>query len=222
MATQQGAPTRPLFRLATIVRPPPPQQPDQPPPPPPPRPASAFTRAAPPPQPPAVIRAPSPTPTSPPSRAISPSIRTVKPLSPATINNPPLSHPPSPLALPSPQLKSSYHPDHDQYNSSPKIDTPKKPETKDDDIGMIITISGENKGAIMDLGKFAGNYVKKNSSDGEKSEENKKNHKPLIMNSNVQGVNNSIIYNCSITHHDPGLHLSLSTNPPTASGRHHT
>ncbi|XP_052194276.1 lysine-rich arabinogalactan protein 19-like [Diospyros lotus] len=30
-----------------------------------------------------------------------------------------------------------------------------------------------------------------------------------FMNSNVQGVNNSILYNCSYRHHDPGVHCSL-------------
>lgn len=31
-----------------------------------------------------------------------------------------------------------------------------------------------------------------------------------FMNSNVQGVNNSIVYNSSYNHHDPGVHLTLS------------
>ncbi|KAF8033560.1 hypothetical protein BT93_D2222 [Corymbia citriodora subsp. variegata] len=34
-----------------------------------------------------------------------------------------------------------------------------------------------------------------------------------FMNSNVQGVNNSILFNSSCTHHDPGVHLALSRKP---------
>ncbi|XP_002533331.2 leucine-rich repeat extensin-like protein 5 [Ricinus communis] len=58
------------------------------------------------------------------------------------------------------------------------------------------------------------------SSEGEgKPKMKDKNHKgkgmnslPMtaFMNSNVQGVNNSIVYNSSCTHHDPGVHLALS------------
>lgn len=122
---------------------------------------------------------------------------------------------------------------------------PKKPETSkknsdSEDAGMrIITIAGENKGAIMEFGKKTHSFgdnphrlqmTKDNptiQSDGEKSGSNSdgksksinKNHKsksPLmsaVMNSNVQGVNNSILYNCSTSHHDPGVHLSLSRKP---------
>lgn len=34
-----------------------------------------------------------------------------------------------------------------------------------------------------------------------------------FMNSNVQGVNNSIVFHSSCSHHDPGVHLSLSRKP---------
>lgn len=34
-----------------------------------------------------------------------------------------------------------------------------------------------------------------------------------FMNSNVQGINNSIVYNTSLTHHDPGVHLAFSRKP---------
>ncbi|XP_065873234.1 SH3 domain-containing protein C23A1.17 [Euphorbia lathyris] len=40
-----------------------------------------------------------------------------------------------------------------------------------------------------------------------------------FMNSNVQGVNNSIVYNSSCSHHDPGVHLALSRKP--AAGKDH-
>ncbi|KAK3194558.1 hypothetical protein Dsin_025868 [Dipteronia sinensis] len=34
-----------------------------------------------------------------------------------------------------------------------------------------------------------------------------------FMNSNVQGVNNSIVYDSTCSHHDPGVHLSFSRKP---------
>lgn len=116
-----------------------------------------------------------------------------------------------------------------------------------EEFGMrVITIAGENKGAIMELGhkkhEFGGGnplglHMKgdprgsrsggklgsddSNSSNDEGKIESKgKSDKtpaaisspPLkaFMNSNVQGVNNSMLFNCSCTHHDPGVHLSLS------------
>ncbi|KAI3693426.1 hypothetical protein L6452_33261 [Arctium lappa] len=128
----------------------------------------------------------------------------------------------------------------------------KKPEASkkhldSEDLGMrIVTIAGENRGAIMDLTPFGSNKTHKfgslhakidnrhASSDGEKSGTNSdgkskaknKNQKskssPLmsgsVVNSNVQGVNNSILYNCSTTHHDPGIHLSLSRKPGGGHG----
>lgn len=117
-----------------------------------------------------------------------------------------------------------------------------------DETGMrVITIAGENKGAVMEVIKsplkhsFDGNphtlhnkgslktqsdrtgcYSFSSSSDEEKSKKDK-NHKAkaamlsprmgAFMNSNVQGVNNSIVFDSSCTHHDPGVHLSLSRKP---------
>ncbi|KAK9279045.1 hypothetical protein L1049_012720 [Liquidambar formosana] len=40
------------------------------------------------------------------------------------------------------------------------------------------------------------------------------------INSNVQGVNNSILYNSSFTHHDPGVHLVLPRKPTGGRGVH--
>lgn len=96
-----------------------------------------------------------------------------------------------------------------------------------EDLGMrrIITIAGENKGAIMDLTPFGNNnkFGKKDnptasSSDGDKNKNQKSLMTTALINSNVQGVNNSILYNCSTTHHDPGIHLSLSTKPTGGRG----
>ena len=39
-----------------------------------------------------------------------------------------------------------------------------------------------------------------------------------FVNSNVQGVNNSIVYNCTYGNRDPGVHLSVSRK---GNGHHH-
>ncbi|KAJ6675176.1 hypothetical protein OIU85_011351 [Salix viminalis] len=69
------------------------------------------------------------------------------------------------------------------------------------------------------------------SSSGEEGNSRKKdmNHRersmgpsPMsaFMNSNVQGVNNSIVYDSSCTHHDPGVHVSLTRKPSGFAGSH--
>ncbi|XP_020959856.1 uncharacterized protein LOC107646623 [Arachis ipaensis] len=109
-----------------------------------------------------------------------------------------------------------------------------------EDSGMkVITIAGENRGAYMELvqsqKKHEPSYLHKkgivtdhgseweSSSGGEGSSKQKhKNGKgrgtssfPMAayMNSNVQCVNNSLLYNTSCSHHDPGVRLSLSKKP---------
>ena len=57
-----------------------------------------------------------------------------------------------------------------------------------------------------------GNSKKDSSSKANKA---KNGSLPLsaFMNSNVQGINNSIMYNSSCAHHDPGVHLALTRKP---------
>jgi hypothetical protein len=124
----------------------------------------------------------------------------------------------------------------------------RKKVSDSEEMGMrIITLAGENKGAIMELirspqkhgvgdhhnKKGMGNATKTQSrgSDSESSntssdkEGNPKKDKsqkgkaktslPMkaFTNSNVQSINNSLLYNSSCTHHDPGVHLALSRKP---------
>ncbi|CAN1794118.1 hypothetical protein LINPERHAP1_LOCUS20201 [Linum perenne] len=117
-----------------------------------------------------------------------------------------------------------------------KNNNPTKSEAKGT---KIITIAGENKGATMELFRtpprkspisslFPGNpnYLQGNSEtssgsgeeeDGKEKKKNrdlrKKNPMSAVMNSNVQGINNSIMFNSSCSHHDPGVHLALSRKP---------
>ncbi|XP_049376858.1 vegetative cell wall protein gp1-like [Solanum stenotomum] len=112
-----------------------------------------------------------------------------------------------------------------------------------DDFGTsVLTLAGDNKGAIMELSPSRKTYSpqslqKKGSpkswsseDDGEKSgnESGRKGDKmqnkslPMtaFMNSNVQGINNSILHNASCTHHDPGVHLVFSRKTNGSNGLH--
>lgn len=119
--------------------------------------------------------------------------------------------------------------------------------SSEEQFGMrIITLAGENKGAVMDLSspsrrKLTGTYNDNNNRGKKingsrvmdedarlkmKEEENGKNgmmkKQPMdaFVNSNVQGVNNSILYNCAYTNRDPGVHLSVSRNGNAGRGAH--
>lgn len=112
-----------------------------------------------------------------------------------------------------------------------------------DDFGMsVLTLAGENKGAIMDLSPSRKTYSPQslqkrgspkawsNEDDGEKSGsesgrkgdrmQNKSLPMTAFMNSNVQGVNNSILHNASCTHHDPGVHLVFARKSNGSNGFH--
>ncbi|KAI3787429.1 hypothetical protein L1987_41891 [Smallanthus sonchifolius] len=121
------------------------------------------------------------------------------------------------------------------HNFTRKPETHKKHWDSEDAGKNIITIAGENKGAIMNITPFSdkqhnfGNNRHKptTSNNGETDSEAKNKNqnsdsllKTSFLNSNVQGVNNSIIFNCSISHHDPGIHLTLSTKSDRDSGFH--
>lgn len=119
--------------------------------------------------------------------------------------------------------------------------------SSEEQFGMrIITLAGENKGAVMDLSspsrrKLTSTYNDNNNRGQKingskvmdedarlkmKEEENRKNgmmkKQPMdaFVNSNVQGVNNSIVYNCAYNNRDPGVHLSVSRNGNAGRGAH--
>lgn len=92
----------------------------------------------------------------------------------------------------------------------------------------VITLAGENKGAVMEFSPSRNkNYHQSlhnnkgtksgSSSSTESGEEGKSRNKDkpngamtAYFNSNVQGLNNSLLYDCTFQHHDPGVHLSRS------------
>ncbi|KAJ9188189.1 hypothetical protein P3X46_003576 [Hevea brasiliensis] len=102
----------------------------------------------------------------------------------------------------------------------------------------VITIAGENKGAFMEAIRspnkkhvFEGNQwgsYSSSSSSGEGKPKMDNGHKGRTMayppmsafiNSNVQGVNSSIMHDSSCTLHDPGVHLAI-TRKPAGGGFH--
>ncbi|KAK7243836.1 hypothetical protein RIF29_38648 [Crotalaria pallida] len=108
----------------------------------------------------------------------------------------------------------------------------------------VITIAGENRGAYMELvhsqkKKHEPNSLHKKSGNGSKiigdggvesegsSSNEDKNYKgrtkssfPMAayMNSNVQCVNNSLLFHASCSHHDPGVRLTDSRITSNNSG----
>ncbi|KMT20250.1 hypothetical protein BVRB_1g002540 [Beta vulgaris subsp. vulgaris] len=131
------------------------------------------------------------------------------------------------------------------YAKPKERDFYKKSSDSEDNGMRFITIAGENKGAIMELGyssrgrgsKLNSPYKINNDGDQvlegnlsgneERSKLQAKSHiapaKPAVpmhafMNSNVQGINSSIVFNSTCSHHDPGVHLSVTRKPLNGRG----
>ncbi|CAA2986387.1 Hypothetical predicted protein [Olea europaea subsp. europaea] len=132
---------------------------------------------------------------------------------------------------------------------SPKAKVPNKKTSDSEKLGMsMITLAGDNKGAVMELspsrnknysitnpqslhknGNLAKPEGEKSSSHEEGRSNKEKNKKAMAMqsppttayvNSNVQGVNNSIFFNSSSTHQNPGVHLSINRKANEGNGIH--
>ncbi|XP_038879417.1 proline-rich receptor-like protein kinase PERK8 [Benincasa hispida] len=99
-----------------------------------------------------------------------------------------------------------------------------KPHQKQQATAEVINLNGHNVGAVMEINKSSDGYrlggetVKNKETKGGgvhhgHKEKNKgaKIVPPVtaFMNTNFQSINNSILYDSSCNHHDPGLHLSL-------------
>ncbi|KAL0547722.1 hypothetical protein IC582_012147 [Cucumis melo] len=107
----------------------------------------------------------------------------------------------------------------DQYGTS-------KPQQKQHHQQLqsdVINIKGDNVGAVMHITQSSdgSEILKKKPSVGQSKENEEKTNKSnsnfpgkSFMNSNFQGVNNSILYNSSLSHRDPGLHLAYSSKNP--------
>ncbi|KAK8488395.1 hypothetical protein V6N11_072828 [Hibiscus sabdariffa] len=90
----------------------------------------------------------------------------------------------------------------------------KKYSSDSEDAGMrIITITGKSASSQSSSNKAGDGKMKSKSNSSKKTPMN------VFINSNVQGINNSIVYNSSCAYHDPGVHLTLYTKP-SAGGFH--
>lgn len=93
------------------------------------------------------------------------------------------------------------------------------------DTQSVITISGDNKGAVMEILRSPSktpylfmNDAKKSAEKKSKSKNHSYNGENRFVNSNVQMINGSVVYNSSETHHDPGIHLSSYRKPSSGIG----
>ncbi|KAK4268910.1 hypothetical protein QN277_022137 [Acacia crassicarpa] len=99
------------------------------------------------------------------------------------------------------------------------IQSPKKNEFGDksnylyrNGVSKIKSENGESGISSSD----EGNEKKKETRNSRRAKSS--NPMSTFMNSNVQCVNNSILYNASCSHHDPGLRLSLARKPLESGG----
>ncbi|KAG2290524.1 hypothetical protein Bca4012_034841 [Brassica carinata] len=156
--------------------------------------------------------------------------------------------------LQEPNLHNQNH-NHNHQGNNPKK-TPRQPSYSESENIMrtrVITIAGENKGAVMEIIRSPsgnktggagthpsrgfhgtgekGRKLQGSSSSSDEGEGKKKttknnnaydNNLPMkaFINSNVQMINNSIVYNSTATHHDPGVHLKISRTPGSDNGFH--
>ncbi|KAK7389776.1 hypothetical protein VNO78_25069 [Psophocarpus tetragonolobus] len=79
----------------------------------------------------------------------------------------------------------------------------------------VITISGENRGAYMQIIQSQKKPIHKmGNCDGEKVKTVcSPPMRAMYGNSNVQCVNNSMLFHTSLTHNDPGVHIIIPKKP---------
>nr|XP_043616309.1 vegetative cell wall protein gp1-like [Erigeron canadensis] len=80
----------------------------------------------------------------------------------------------------------------------------------DEKHASIITLAGENNGASMHLASDSSIKPDSKLGDHYNNQETTK----AILNSNAQGVNNSMMFNSSATERNPGVHLRISRDLP--------
>ncbi|XP_024162333.1 swi5-dependent recombination DNA repair protein 1 homolog [Rosa chinensis] len=108
------------------------------------------------------------------------------------------------------------------------IQSPNKHHEQRGEHSHYLFKKGHNGKSAQTVGSHESDKSYSSSSSGEEGKpkmKDKSHHKgikagsssllPLssFTNSNVQGINNSIVYNSSCTHHDPGVHLALTRKP---------
>ncbi|KAF3334428.1 vegetative cell wall protein gp1-like protein [Carex littledalei] len=125
---------------------------------------------------------------------------------------------------------------HQHSNSGTAM--PNANHKKSDRDTKVITIAGENIGALMELGHNAHSYSRKMHQGGnspksgsgtqdEKAAESMDSKggaraKPMtsLVNSNVQSINNSLLFNSSCTQKSPGVHLTFKSKSKGKAHKH--
>ncbi|KAJ0536149.1 hypothetical protein HanIR_Chr09g0438401 [Helianthus annuus] len=93
-------------------------------------------------------------------------------------------------------------------------------ESTDENPANVITIAGDNTGALMNLSldEIKGGHKLTTDQDttineDESSQKDSENEEPdAIVNSNTQGINNSMMFESFVTERNPGVHLGFYSN----------
>ncbi|CAL9046593.1 unnamed protein product, partial [Musa banksii] len=163
---------------------------------------------------------PTPTPTLPPLPSPSPVAAAT--LSPAPPQSPKDIKTSSPTPPHSPRTNSKPARNHSGSGNNRASTAAAK---KDENEMVAITIAGHNLGAVMDAGSSYSRRTKKHLFHDTKDDKSHEEHatvdaegysyeeKPMItlVNSNVQSVNNALLFNSSCTVGSPGVHISLTS-----------
>ncbi|XP_020687904.1 uncharacterized protein LOC110103499 [Dendrobium catenatum] len=84
-------------------------------------------------------------------------------------------------------------------------------KAKEEEEKRLITIAGKNIGAKMEFG--LGSMSEERNNGEEKAEDltvRQAKQKRLVVNSNVQSINNSIVLNATCKQHSPGVHVNFA------------
>ncbi|XP_024969760.1 proteoglycan 4-like [Cynara cardunculus var. scolymus] len=129
-----------------------------------------------------------------------------------------------PKAIPSARLSLHREIKDDIFKFIHKMATSPPKRYMDEKPASVVTVAGDNTGASMHLGSDVtkrdiqrGYKVNpaingEGNSNGRDSESNENEETKAIVNSNIQGINNSMMFNSSVTDRNPGVHLGFFHN----------
>ncbi|KAL0920080.1 hypothetical protein M5K25_009188 [Dendrobium thyrsiflorum] len=204
MSAQQVPPGRSWFRLASLARTEAAAASAASNNPPPPLPRIPVPRSQQQPPPATVLAAPDqPPPLQPPPPPESPKV-----ISPSYSTTPPsIGQKPNPEPEPEPP-KNNTVPEQGILNG--KENKKINGKAKEEEERRLITLAGKNIGAKMEFG--LGSMSEERNNGEEKAEDLAVKAKPkrLVVNSNVQSINNSIVLNATLKQHSPGVHVNFA------------
>ncbi|XP_038879901.1 uncharacterized protein LOC120071611 isoform X2 [Benincasa hispida] len=118
--------------------------------------------------------------------------------------------------------KSDRHHESSKTVSSHKVQQPNAINIKGDNVGAVMEIVESSKregaGHVIKKKETARELLNKDNFANDQYNEasktpNSSMPKSTFLNSNFQSVNNSLLFNATLAHRDPGLHLAFSLNP---------